>query len=281
MQPWMRGWVLPLDHKYFAITGDDGRFEIAHIPPGTWEFALWHEGPGWLRTDRFPSGRFTLKIRPGENSLGDVLVLPESLAERGTEAFGTESKAFFPADPYPELGIVRNAGPGWHFLRIAGHPQAARDLGIGADQQGAIKLLFDAYLAKDRELEARLRHEHGTLPPKEWESGRSQQWLKARELAQRLLEESQVRRVEQTMVRREMYSAFLMHDVQQHLQLGDGQRSEINAAIKRHVQHGGRDSLKQLGTEINRILSPEQLARFDELRGLAQRTPNSHTRTQE
>lgn len=269
MQPWMRGWVLPLDHEYFSVTGEDGRFDIAQIPPGTWEFALWHEGPGWLRTARFPSGRFTFKIRPGDNSLGDVLIRPEALSERGTSVSEAQSDAFFPADPYPELGIVRNAGTGWHFLRIAGHPQAAQDLGIDANQQAAIKVLFDAYLAKDRELEARLRQEHGTLPPKEWESGRREQWLKARDLAGRLLSGEQALHVEQTMLVREGYHAFLDSNVQKDLHLSQDQRDEISFAIKRHSQTQGRESMRQLGLEISRILSADQRARFDDLRGVS------------
>lgn len=246
LQPWMQAIILPLDHPYFAVTSVDGRFELASLPAGTWEFAFWHERCGWLKTDRFSSGRFGFKLRPGENALGDLRVSADSLSphrpplavdstrpqptarpttapgEGADEPRSTPSPPpqdhlsapskpvdLFPPDPYPELGIVRNAGPGWHFLRLAGHPAAARDLRISPEQQEAIKLLFDAYLAKDRELEAKLRQEYGGLPPDRWERGRQAQWLKAQDLARRLLTESQVRRVEQTMVLRDMFDALL------------------------------------------------------------------------
>jgi beta-lactamase regulating signal transducer with metallopeptidase domain len=271
IQPWICAYVLPLDHECFAVTGDDGRFEIAHVPPGTWEFAFWHEACGWLRTERFPSGRFTLKLRPGENSLGDLLVDPQALSRQGAKTNDAKAEAFLPPDAYPELGMVRNAGPGWHFLRVAGHPQAAHDLGIGSDQQEAIKLLFDAYLAKDRDLEARLRQEYGSLPADKWESGRREQWLRARELAKRLLSDAQSRRVEQTMILREGFHAFLTSDIQKQLQLTDPRLAEIEDAIKQHAHRGGRDSLRELSLKIRQILTPEQHSKFDVLRGL----PNS------
>lgn len=40
---WMSGWVIVLDHPYFAITGPDGAFEIRDIPAGTYKLTAWHE----------------------------------------------------------------------------------------------------------------------------------------------------------------------------------------------------------------------------------------------
>ena len=81
IHPWFNGYILPLDHDYFAFTGADGRFEIKNLPLGEWEFAIWHEKAGWLKTDRFPisrfpAGRFRFRITPGEKPLGDVRVDP-------------------------------------------------------------------------------------------------------------------------------------------------------------------------------------------------------------
>lgn len=83
--PWMRAYILPLAHPYFAVTDRDGRFEIKNLPLGEWEFAMWHERTGWLETDRFPTGRFTWTIRPGDNSLGDLRVDPQTLVEKAAE----------------------------------------------------------------------------------------------------------------------------------------------------------------------------------------------------
>jgi hypothetical protein len=44
IHPWMRAFALPRDNAYFAVTGADGRFEIANLPAGVeLEFQAWHE----------------------------------------------------------------------------------------------------------------------------------------------------------------------------------------------------------------------------------------------
>jgi len=39
----MRGWLVVLDHPYAAVTGADGHFAIADVPPGDYTVAVWHE----------------------------------------------------------------------------------------------------------------------------------------------------------------------------------------------------------------------------------------------
>jgi hypothetical protein len=84
IQPWYSAYILPLSHPYFAVTGTDGRFELKNLLLGEWEFAIWHERVGWLKTDRFPTGRFKWKVEAGENNVGELLVEPHTLAERST-----------------------------------------------------------------------------------------------------------------------------------------------------------------------------------------------------
>ncbi len=43
---WMNGWIAVLEHPYFAITGEDGTYAIADVPPGTYTLAVWHEKLG-------------------------------------------------------------------------------------------------------------------------------------------------------------------------------------------------------------------------------------------
>jgi plastocyanin len=43
VHPWMSAWVGVFDNPYFAITADDGSFEIKNIPPGTYKLIAWHE----------------------------------------------------------------------------------------------------------------------------------------------------------------------------------------------------------------------------------------------
>jgi len=44
--PWMRSHWLILDHPYAAITDAQGKFAIADLPAGDYEFRIWHETAG-------------------------------------------------------------------------------------------------------------------------------------------------------------------------------------------------------------------------------------------
>lgn len=43
---WMQAYIGVVDHPYFAVTGDDGSFEIANLPPGEYVLEAWHETYG-------------------------------------------------------------------------------------------------------------------------------------------------------------------------------------------------------------------------------------------
>ncbi|HEX4808439.1 MAG TPA: carboxypeptidase regulatory-like domain-containing protein [Bryobacteraceae bacterium] len=43
---WMRAWIGVLDHPYFSVTGEDGRFEIRNLPPGDYTIEAWQEKLG-------------------------------------------------------------------------------------------------------------------------------------------------------------------------------------------------------------------------------------------
>jgi carboxypeptidase family protein len=40
----MRAYILSFDHPYFAVTAEDGRFQIDQVPPGAYTLKAWHEG---------------------------------------------------------------------------------------------------------------------------------------------------------------------------------------------------------------------------------------------
>ncbi len=43
---WMRAYIGAMDHPYFAVTGDDGSFEIRNLPPGNYTVEAWQEKLG-------------------------------------------------------------------------------------------------------------------------------------------------------------------------------------------------------------------------------------------
>jgi hypothetical protein len=45
---WMNAYVGVVDHPYFAVSGADGAFEIASLPPGTYTLEAWHEKLGTM-----------------------------------------------------------------------------------------------------------------------------------------------------------------------------------------------------------------------------------------
>lgn len=42
--PYMFSWGVVVDNPYYAITNEDGRFEISDIPPGSYTLSVWHAG---------------------------------------------------------------------------------------------------------------------------------------------------------------------------------------------------------------------------------------------
>jgi hypothetical protein len=74
---WMKGYVLPRDNPYMAVSADDGTFEIKNLPVGELEIQVWQERAGYLEAKKdWKRGRFKLNIKPGENDLGTIKVNP-------------------------------------------------------------------------------------------------------------------------------------------------------------------------------------------------------------
>ena len=42
VHPWMHSYAVVQDHPYFAVTGDDGAFEIKGLAPGAYTLEAWH-----------------------------------------------------------------------------------------------------------------------------------------------------------------------------------------------------------------------------------------------
>lgn len=82
IHPWVEAWVFPVAHPYYAVSRDDGSFQIERLPPGEWEFTAWHECWGYLRTEDWPRGRFTRKITDGSNALGEIRLSRDSMLKK-------------------------------------------------------------------------------------------------------------------------------------------------------------------------------------------------------
>jgi hypothetical protein len=53
--PHMSGYILAFNHPYYAVTGEDGSFNIKDIPPGTYTITGWHES--WTIVKKYAKGR--------------------------------------------------------------------------------------------------------------------------------------------------------------------------------------------------------------------------------
>lgn len=64
VHPWMQAFVSVFDHPYFAVSGNDGSFDLGSLPPGDYVVEAWHETLGTLTQSVTvaPSGPASLTI---------------------------------------------------------------------------------------------------------------------------------------------------------------------------------------------------------------------------
>ena len=73
---WMEAYIGVLDHPYFAVTGEDGSFEISNLPPGDYVVEAWHEryGTQTVNVTVAESGEATADFTFGESMAADAVV---------------------------------------------------------------------------------------------------------------------------------------------------------------------------------------------------------------
>ena len=67
---WMKAYIRVFDHPYYAVTDDDGNFEIKMPPAGKYHIFYWHDS-GWKDGAAGANG-FPIDIKAGVNDLGKV-----------------------------------------------------------------------------------------------------------------------------------------------------------------------------------------------------------------
>ncbi len=89
IHPWMTAWVLVRPDPFFAISAEDGSFEIKGLPADKeLEFQVWQERAGFVtavkvadKATTWQRGRFKQKLKAGANDLGEVKVAAKNFAK--------------------------------------------------------------------------------------------------------------------------------------------------------------------------------------------------------
>ena len=66
---WMHAWIWEFDHPYFATTGDDGKFTIKDVPPGTYTLVAWQEAAG--------EKSMSVTVAAGKTVTADIQLAPK------------------------------------------------------------------------------------------------------------------------------------------------------------------------------------------------------------
>ncbi len=78
IHPWMKGWFMVLDHPFFAVTQEDGSFEIQGVPAGTQNLVVWQEKAGYVNEGR--ARGMAVTVEAGQTlDLGEMVIDPSSI----------------------------------------------------------------------------------------------------------------------------------------------------------------------------------------------------------
>jgi hypothetical protein len=67
----MKMHIRVFDHPYFAVTDEQGNFEIRNAPAGEYRLVVWHETNGWVVGDK---RGMPIRIEPGKTTEFPVMM---------------------------------------------------------------------------------------------------------------------------------------------------------------------------------------------------------------
>jgi hypothetical protein len=75
IHPWMKAYLMVFDHPFYAVTQEDGSFELTGVPAGEQSLVVWQERVGYVNPEK---ARGTpVKVRGGQvTDLGSILIDP-------------------------------------------------------------------------------------------------------------------------------------------------------------------------------------------------------------
>jgi plastocyanin len=88
--PWMKAWIGVLSHPFFAVTKEDGSYQITNVPPGKYTLATWHE----------KYGEKTMEVTVGDKA---TVTTDFTYAPTGTASLQRGSLEILPALDIPML----------------------------------------------------------------------------------------------------------------------------------------------------------------------------------
>ena len=70
---WMTSYVRVVEHPFFAVTQDNGTFELRGLPPGEYEISVWHEYKRYVPDNE----KLTVKVGEGETKKVEFTYKPK------------------------------------------------------------------------------------------------------------------------------------------------------------------------------------------------------------
>jgi hypothetical protein len=74
---WMNGEMIVARHPYYAVTDENGTFELTNVPPGDYEIVAWHEG--WKVVGTSPLYDIATQLRVSRPVFSDPVIWSKSV----------------------------------------------------------------------------------------------------------------------------------------------------------------------------------------------------------